>query len=279
MIFDHLPVGGFICGHRGARSIAPENTLLSFAEARKRGAHCIETDVRLSMDGELIIFHDTTLARTTDITDRAEFKAMRPWRTEMFTTAQLQRLDCGSWFLRDDPFGTVQNGQVPSEEYDIIRQQRIPLLVELLNFCRKNRYPVNLEIKDCGDPCGTMEIVDRVMDALTTTQTMDLVLLSSFHDAYLRRAKMLNPNIPIAVLAEKQHHPDLLTYLKSFPACAYHPHEELCTRELIFCVQGAGIRLNCWTVNNRDQAQKLLRSGVGVITDWPQRVAEDFHEI
>lgn len=272
MFFDYLPVGGFICGHRGARSIAPENTLLSMVKAMECGAHCLETDVRMSKDGELVIFHDNTLARTTDVADRPEFQAMRPWRTGLFTAAQLEQLDCGSWFLRDDPFGTVESGEVPREEYDTIRRQKIPLLTDLLHFSRKNSYPVNLEIKDCGDPPGKTEIVDLVLDMLAATQTMDLVLLSSFREEYLRRSLALNPHVSIAVLAEKQHHSDLLTYLKSFPACAYHPHEKLCTKEIIHRVQGAGIRVNCWTVNDRNWAGELLRSGVGVITDRPQRL-------
>lgn len=241
-------------------------------KARECGAHCLETDVRMSRDGECVIFHDSTLTRTTDVADREEFKAMRPWRTELFTAAQLERLDCGSWFLGDDPFGTVQSGEVPAQEYDTIRRQKIPLLVDLLNFSRKNSYPVNLEIKDRGDSPEKTEIVDKLLDVLAATQTMDLVLLSSFREEYLRRALALNPHLSIAVLAEKQHHPDLLTYLKSFPACAYHPHEQLCTGEIIHQVRGAGIRVNCWTVNNKKRAKELLQTGVGVITDWPQRL-------
>ncbi len=53
-------------GHRGAMSLAPENTLAAFAMAREVGADGVEFDAQLSADGELVIIHDHTLERTTD---------------------------------------------------------------------------------------------------------------------------------------------------------------------------------------------------------------------
>lgn len=47
-----------IIGHRGARGIAPENTLAAFQKAIDCGVDMIETDVRLSKDGQLVIAHD-----------------------------------------------------------------------------------------------------------------------------------------------------------------------------------------------------------------------------
>ena len=97
MFFDHLPQQGFICGHRGARSIAPENTLLAMVKARECGAHCWETDVRMSRDGELIVFHDDTLERTTDIATYAAFQDRVDLHVDRFTLGELRQLDAGSW--------------------------------------------------------------------------------------------------------------------------------------------------------------------------------------
>lgn len=81
--FDHVPGSGLVCAHRGARSIAPENTLLALDKARDCGAHCWESDVRLSGDGHLLIFHDDLLERTTDIAIRPQWEAVGPgtWRS------------------------------------------------------------------------------------------------------------------------------------------------------------------------------------------------------
>lgn len=56
-----------VIGHRGAAAYAPENTLESFREARKRGARWVETDVKLTSDGVPILMHDDSLLRTTGI--------------------------------------------------------------------------------------------------------------------------------------------------------------------------------------------------------------------
>ncbi len=136
MFFDHLPDQCLICGHRGARSIAPENTLLSMTKAKEHGAHFWETDVCLSKDGELILFHDDTLGRTTDIAVSESFRHRSEWHVDQYTLQDLQELDAGSWFLSTDPFGTVASGEVSSSEYGAIRGQRIPLLREILIFVK-----------------------------------------------------------------------------------------------------------------------------------------------
>jgi glycerophosphoryl diester phosphodiesterase len=272
MFFDNLPEGSFVCAHRGARSIAPENTLLSMRRARECEAHCWETDVRLSRDGELIIFHDPTLESTTDIAIHKAYKDRRPWATDQFTAAELRGLDAGSWFLRDDPFGTIASGEVSPQEQEAIRGQKIPLLHEVLEFTGKHHFPVNLEIKDLETPQGDVLIVDKIMDMLEQTGTMDLVLLSSFRYEYLYRARELHPAISLAVLAGEQHPADLLRKLSEFSATAYHPKETLCDPDLIRELQRANFRINPWTVNNIAQAKKMLQDRMGVITDWPQRL-------
>ncbi len=56
-----------VVGHRGAAAYAPENTLDSFREARRRGATWVETDVKLTADGVPILMHDASLKRTTGV--------------------------------------------------------------------------------------------------------------------------------------------------------------------------------------------------------------------
>lgn len=116
MYFDNLPKGGFVCAHRGACSIAPENTLPAMRKAKECGVHSWETDVRMSKDGELIIFHYPTLESATDISTCKTFKDRTPWSVNQFTAAGLRELDAGSWFLTDDPFGTIASGEVSPQD-------------------------------------------------------------------------------------------------------------------------------------------------------------------
>ena len=240
--------------------------------AKEWGAHCWETDLRLSRDGELIIFHDPTLERTTDVASRKKFQHRKPWRTDHFTAAELQELDAGSWFLTDDPFGTVASGEVIAEERSAIRGQKIPLLQEVLEFTRTHHFPVNLEIKPLDTPPDDIAIVDRVMAMIHQTVTTDLVLLSSFRHDYLLRARALHPTIALAVLAKGQHPTDLRNYLDELSPSAYHPDKALCTPRLSNELQQAGFRINSWTVNDIAMAKAMLQAGMGVITDWPQRL-------
>lgn len=270
MFFDHLPQQGLICAHRGARSIAPENTILAMNRARQSGAPCWETDIRMSKDGEPVIFHDVSLERTTDVATNEAFRDCKDYRINQFTVRELRELDAGSWFLVDDPFASVAGGDVGGEENAKIKGQQIPLLREILDFTKKHSFPVNLEMKSLETAPGDVGIVDKVMKMLMETGTMDLVLLSSFRHEYLIRARELSQEVSLAVLAEGQHPDDLLQYLKSFLAEAYHPDVRICDRELIAEVLDAGFRVNCWTVNDIERAQELLRMGAGVITDWPQ---------
>jgi glycerophosphoryl diester phosphodiesterase len=272
MFFDHLPQQGLIFAHRGARSIAPENTILAMSKAKESGVHCWETDIQMSKDGELVIFHDATLERTTDIVTNEAFRNCTDYRISQFTKEELGKLDAGSWFLSDDPFATVASSAVKAEEHTIIKKLQIPSVREILDFTKCHSFPVNLEIKELETAPEDFSIVDKVVEMLVETGTMDLVLLSSGRHEYLHYALELNRDVSVAVLARDQHPTDLLQYLRSFPTVAYHPDYRICDRELIVQVQDAGFRVNCWTVNDMDRAQELLRWGAGVITDWPQNL-------
>ncbi|MFK4997701.1 glycerophosphodiester phosphodiesterase family protein [Bacillus sp. N9] len=72
-----------IIAHRGSAGTHPENTMDAFIAAEKYGADGVELDVQLSLDGEVVVIHDTTLDRTTSGTGRvkdftlSELKALK----------------------------------------------------------------------------------------------------------------------------------------------------------------------------------------------------------
>jgi glycerophosphoryl diester phosphodiesterase len=89
-----------VIGHRGAAAYAPENTLESFREARRRGASWVETDIKLTADGVPIVMHDESLKRTTGVdrlvaqTPRAELPAGVPTFEEAIACFAEQGLGC-----------------------------------------------------------------------------------------------------------------------------------------------------------------------------------------
>ena len=70
-----------LSGHRGERTVVPENTMAAFRYALECGVDMIETDFHLSKDGRLVLIHDHTLDRTTDGTGRVCDYTLKELRT------------------------------------------------------------------------------------------------------------------------------------------------------------------------------------------------------
>ena len=88
---DHARTSPLVIGHRGTRTALPENTLPAFAYALGNLADGIESDLRLTADGEIVMLHDATLDRTTNCTGDVAG----------YTLAELQHCDACSWFDPD----------------------------------------------------------------------------------------------------------------------------------------------------------------------------------
>ena len=269
MFFDHLPGAGYVCAHRGARSLAPENTLLAAELGLTLGADFWEMDVQRTADGRLVVFHDDDLARTTDVSARHEFCERAPWPVHAFTLEELRGLDAGSWFADADPYGTIARGEVRQGDLGRMRGQRIPTLEEVLAFTRRNAFPMNLEIKDQFHEPGDMTIVAEVLRAVREAEAEDLVLISSFNHAYLAEMRRLAPEIPLGALVEERNPDDIEGYLKELGAVGYHPDECLLDEDLVRRLSGAGIKVSPYTVNDMDRAVALAKAGCfGIITDY-----------
>ncbi|MDX2479941.1 MAG: glycerophosphodiester phosphodiesterase family protein [Desulfuromusa sp.] len=271
--FERFFGTGYICAHRGACSIAPENTLMALEKARSCGADLWETDVQETADGELVLFHDHTLERTTDIITRSEFADRKPWNLAKFTLEELKSLDAGSWFLQSDPFATIAEGEVAKDAFSAMREQQIPLLRDVLKDCRKYDFPLNLEIKDQTGTAADGTIVGKVLDLLQVTCTEQLILISSFNHDYLRQVKQLNASIATAAIVKEDHPDNLLGYLQDLDVEAYHPDQLITDTALIRLLVNAGIKVNLWTVNEFERAQYFIAAGATFIcTDWPQQM-------
>jgi glycerophosphoryl diester phosphodiesterase len=124
-----------VIAHRGARSLAPENTLAAAIAAWRLGADGWELDVRMTKDGELILMHDETLSRTTNAPSL--FPNRSPWLVSDFTLEEIKMLDAGSWFVDQDPYGTIAVGEVSPEEAAKFRGEKVPTLKEALALTKE----------------------------------------------------------------------------------------------------------------------------------------------
>jgi glycerophosphoryl diester phosphodiesterase len=232
-------------GHRGALSLAPENTLASFARARDSGADGVEFDVQLSADAQLVIIHDHTLERTTDGRGGVVSRSL----------AELKQLDAGRWF---DPG---------------YAGERIPTLQEVIDLLG-NQMLLNIEIKSKPGENGDLE--QSVIECIRRNRCEGKVLISSFNMESLRRVRQAAPELPIGVLYSHPLDEEEITDLR---AEAVHPQWTLVDEDLVQRAHAAGRKVNVWTVNEEADQRRMIALGVdAIITNFPQRLASILHE-
>ena len=153
-------MGDVLCiGHRGACGHEPENTLRSIRRALELGADGVEIDVRF-VDGELIVFHDARLERTTN--GRGDVARKR--------FAELRALDAG-------------------------KGERIPTLREVFELVARSAF-INIELKGRGTAAPVETLIREFVDR--HGWSYEHFVVSSFHRTELRAVN--EPRIPIALL-------------------------------------------------------------------------------
>ncbi|MFJ5712781.1 glycerophosphodiester phosphodiesterase [Streptomyces sp. NPDC093105] len=226
-----------VIAHRGASSVAPENTLISGEVARRAGVDWIENDVRPSRDGVPYVLHDATVDRTTDGTGHVG----------KLTSAQIDALDAGSWF---------------APAYAGIR---IPTLAAQLADLRERGGRLLLDITGTRGKAD----IERIMQTVQEQQMMDRVLVQSFFPESLKQVAALAPQVPRGLLRDKLD-ADPVAVARELGVTAYNISDKsLATRpEVVAELHDAGISVNVWTVNDPARWQALTDLGVdGIITD------------
>uniref|UniRef100_A0A8C6T2P7 Glycerophosphodiester phosphodiesterase domain containing 5b n=1 Tax=Neogobius melanostomus TaxID=47308 RepID=A0A8C6T2P7_9GOBI len=132
-----------VIGHQGAATLAPENTMRSFQRALQMNVTGLETDVTISSDGVPFLMHDNGLRRTTDV---QKVFPERQWDdASLFNWTDLQQLNTGHWFLKDNPFGTVQT--LSFREKQLIGNQSVCSLEQLLKLASFNKCTVVFKLR------------------------------------------------------------------------------------------------------------------------------------
>lgn len=274
----HLfPAPKLSIAHRGARGHTPENTLLAARLAHSQGAHMWELDVNRTKDGQLIIMHDDDFTRTTNVSKLAHFADRKPWHVCDFTLDEVRTLDAGSWHLDTDPFGRIESSEVVTLFPDArasFTGLAVPTLEEALLLTKELNWRVNVEIKDLAiatnGGIGHDTVTAEVLALIAKLDMQESVLLSSFQHQYLREAKAIMPKLATAALVEDVTPTDPVALCQELGVMAYHPGNDIIPDEHIMALCEAGIKINVWTVNNMDEAKRLLQLGVtGIITDFP----------
>jgi glycerophosphoryl diester phosphodiesterase len=245
-----------ILGHRGARLIAPENTLEAFRAALAEGADGVELDVRRSLDGKLVCLHDPDLERTTDGTGPACRR----------TLAELKELDAGARFSAA--------GRYPFRGAGV----RIPTLTEALDAIPPPHL-VDIEVKPYGQGTSSpARISAELWAALADRDDLDRVVVSSFSRRLAGllaatldgvRVALVTPRlVPLGQAARLAEASGCRVLAAQAPAFL-GPRAWLAAERAV----AAGMTLMAWTVNDPGVARRLGQLGVSVIiSDRPGQV-------
>ena len=242
-----------VIAHRGYSQFAPENTLPSFKLAMAAGADLVELDYYHSRDGKLVVFHDTTLDRTTDATNRwAEQKI----RVETKTAAELQSLDAGSWF------GPNYAGT------------RIPLLTEALDTIQAGN--VTLIERKAGAPADCIKLLrEKGLINKVVVQSFDWGYLRAFHEQ--EPGQVLGALGPPGYLADgskpngmpKELCAAWLTELQKTGAKVAVWSQKV-SKASVQLAHRRGLKVWVYTIDDPALASELLDMGVdGIITNNP----------
>lgn len=256
-------VGGVTAtiAHRGASDEAPENTLAAVRRAIARDADHVEIDVQRTMDGELVVLHDTTLARTTDV--RRVFPDRAPWLVGDFTAAEVASLDAGGWH---------------SEQY---AGERVPTLAQVVEVLRPSGTGLLVELKATALHAGLAVDVAAALRGMPgyvaeAVASGRLAVQSFDHDA-ARQHKELLPAVPVGALGTPSR-PELGA-LATW-ADQVNPVHWSVRPSFVEAVHRHGMRCHVWTVNRPHHMRRALGLGVdGVITNHPASLRRVLDEV
>lgn len=250
-----------VIAHRGASAYAPENTLAAVDLADEMGFAWVENDVQRTKDGELVVMHDDSLARTTDV--EQVFPDRAPWKVKDFTAAEIAGLDAGSWR------GAEWTGA------------RVPTLKQYLNRVDDNNQKLLLEIKKPelypGIERDTLRVL-REEGWLDRSHVRSRLVIQSFGKDSVEAVHQQRPDVTTGFLGTPA-----IADLPSYAAFTdqINPTHTSLTAEYVAAVHalkgahGKRLRVNTWTVNDAAAATRVADFGVdGIITNYPDVVRD-----
>jgi len=228
-----MDIKNLLCiGHRGAMGHAPENTLASIRKALELSVHCVEIDV-YCVDGQLVVFHDSRLERTTN----------------------------GTGYLLEQNFTDLRS-------LDAGNGERIPTLKEVFETVHL-QAGVNIELKGPDTARPVVEFISKMRDIGWSD---DLILISSFDHRELAQIRKLDPRIKVGAMIVGLPVDDA-AFAESLGAYSVHLSLEFIDRRFVDDAHSRGLRVFVFTVNHPEDIIKMGEIGVdGIFTNYPERV-------
>ena len=221
--------------HRGASAYAPENTMLSFYLGVHMQANGIETDVQMTKDGVLVLFHDDSLLRVTG----------QPGSVSDYTFAQLQN------------FWVKTNGS----------EDKIVSLADFLEHFSYRPLQFAIELKQ-------PHIEKSVIDLLNQYEMREKTVITSFDFENLVRARDYDRSYEIGYLTRDTSE-EAVSKLQSLGAEEICPEAKLLTPELVQALHAQGLRVRAWGVKDEELMIRAHRCGCdGMTVNFPDKLQQ-----
>jgi glycerophosphoryl diester phosphodiesterase len=241
-----------VVAHRGSSGAAPENTLAAVQLAIRQKSDVVENDIQRTRDGELVIMHDLTLARTTDV--EQVFPDRAPWNVRDFTLAEIKQLDAGSWFAPE------------------FAGERVPTLAEWVNAVGQQAGML-MEPKSPELYPGIEADLDkelRSLPAFNRALNANRVVVQCFNHAWLKIYKDRAPDVPVGLLYGNRPSEVDIAAAATW-AQQVNPALGAIDQTTVEQVHAHGMEAHVWTVNAGTDMRRAINWGVdGIITNYPQ---------
>jgi glycerophosphoryl diester phosphodiesterase len=244
--------------HKGASLQAPENTLAAVRQAIAQHANFIGIDVHRTSDKRLVVLHDNTLARTTNVEEL--FPDRAPWNVASFTLDEINRLDAGSWK------STVYLGQ------------RVPTLRQVLTELAPSSTGLFLEIKAPQMHGWVDGIGDQVVAQikqhtswLAPDGAQDRLVVQAFDDSFLEDFEAKYDDVVVGTLGGVARLDDYVSW-----ADQVNVHYRDVTPEMVDQAHAGGLAVSTYVVNDLGIMRRVIDAGVDAVsTDRPQRLYDE----
>lgn len=281
-------------GHRGARGLAPENTLAAFRTALELGVSTLELDVGLTRDGHVVIAHDRLLNPDLTRDARGQWLAAPGPAVNTLSLSELQAFDVGR-IRPDSRYAQAFAAQKP------VDGERVPTLDALFDLVKARgdtRVRFNIETKlSPRQPAETAPPEAMVAALLAVIERHGMaarVSVQSFDWRTLLLVKKQASAIPTVALSSRattlddggtggwtaglqlaEHGGSMPRLAKAAGAVVWAPNQNDLTPVLLAEAGALGLKVIPWTVNAPEAIERFIDWGVdGLISDHPERVLQ-----
>lgn len=259
-------------GHRGCRGLMPENSIPAFLHALELGATHLELDVVITGDHQVLVSHEAWLSHEfcLDSLGREISKETeQDWNLYRMPYAEIKKFDCG----------TKVHARFPNQKKMKVHK---PLLTEVIEaseaWAKDHHRPLpgyNIEVKweEGGENVfqpSAEEFARLVLEALESFNLGKRVNLQTFDIPTLQAIHRQDPDMTLALLVDgPEDYKNKLSELGFYPELL-SPWFELVDEEMIAFAQGRSMKVIPWTVNKKEDMERMIEVGVdGIITDFP----------